>query len=124
MKQVQIREFDGSDADYETWCVISNAVNPDNAHTAQEMKHWEERREERIRYGKWFGMVEGDAVGVVEYTQMMWAYHPQRFYTYLGVLPEKQGAGIGGVLFDHLMEAVAPLDPAGAGDVARRAVGL
>jgi mycothiol synthase len=111
MDSLQIQEFDGSDAAYETWCAICNAVNPDHAHTAQEMRHWEEQREARIRYGKWFGIVNGKAVGVVEYSQMMWAYHPQKFYTYLGVLPEQQGAGIGKRLFDHLMQAVAPLDP-------------
>jgi GNAT superfamily N-acetyltransferase len=42
---------------------------------------------------------------------MMWAYHRQKFYAYVGVLPERQGAGIGSRLFDHLMKAIAPLDP-------------
>ena len=111
MSQLQIQEFDGSDAAYERWCAICNAVNPDHAHTAQEMRHWDGQREARIRYGKWFGLVDGEAVGVVEYSQMMWAYHPQKFYTSLGVLPEQQGTGIGKRLFEHLMQAVAPLDP-------------
>jgi len=108
---LQIQEFDGSDAAYETWCAISNAVDPDHIHTAQELKQWDMQREPRIRYGKWFGIVEGEAVGVVEYSQMVWAYHPQKFSAYLGVLPEKQGAGIGKLLFEHLMAAIAPLDP-------------
>ena len=108
---VQLRAFDGSDRDFETWCDICNEVDPDHTRTAQEMKHWETQREARIQYGKWFGVVGGDAVGVLEYTQMMWAYHPRKFYTYIGVLPEKQGDGIGKFLFDHLMEAVAPFDP-------------
>ena len=111
MSLVQIREFDDSDADYETWCAICNAVDPDHSRTAAEMKHWDSQRETRIQYGKWFGLVDDVAVGVVEYSQMMWAYHPQKFYAYLGVMPERQGAGIGRRLFDHLMEAIAPMDP-------------
>jgi GNAT superfamily N-acetyltransferase len=108
---LQIREFDGSDAAYEMWCAICNAVDPDHIHTAQEIKHWEQQREARIAYGKWFGIVEGEAVGVVEYSQMVWAYHPQKFSAFLAVLPEKQGAGIGKRLFEHLMAAIAPLNP-------------
>ncbi len=109
--QLQIQEFDGSDAAYESWCAICNRVDPDHVRTASEMKHWNMQREARIAYGKWFGIVEGEAVGVVEYSQMVWAYHPQKFWTYLAVLPEKQGAGIGKRLFDHLMKAVSPLNP-------------
>ena len=68
MRSVEIQEFDESDAAYEKWCAISNAVNPDNPFTAQEMKHWDAQREARIQYGKWFGVVEGEAVGVVEFS--------------------------------------------------------
>ena len=111
MSNVQIRQFDGSMADFETWCAISNAITPDHARTAQEMKTWEKNREARIQFGKWFGIVEGEPVAVAEYSQMMWAYHPNKFYAYLGVLPQKQGSGIGRVLYNHLMDAVAPFDP-------------
>ncbi len=108
---VTMREFDTSDADYEAWCAICNALNPDNVRTAEEMKDWEARREPRILVGKWFGVVDGEPVGVIEYSQMMWAYHPQKFSVYVGVVPAKQGAGIGQLLFDYLTEALAPHNP-------------
>ena len=111
MTQLQIQEFDGSDTAYETWCAICNVVDPDHIQTAQEMKHWEMQREARIAHGQWFGIVDGKAVGVVGYTQMVWAYHPQKFLAHLSVLPEMQGAGIGKQLFEHLMTSIAPLDP-------------
>lgn len=111
MTQLHIQEFDGSDAAYETWCSLCGAVDPDHIETAQEMKNWDMRREARIAHGKWLGTVEGEVVGVVEYSQMVWAYHPQRFYVYLAVLPERQGMGFGNQLFDHLQTILAPLDP-------------
>ena len=111
MSKLEILPFDYSDANYETWSALRNRINPDNQATAQEMKDWDFRREAKIKQARWLGVADGEPVGTVSYSQMLWAYHPQKFHISVGVLPERQGEGFGKVLYDHLTAEMSHLDP-------------
>ncbi len=111
MNKLDIRLFDGSDADYEILSQLRNKINPDNQATPEEIKDWDSRIDAKIKKCKWIGIADGETIGSASYSQMMWAYHPQKFHINVGVLPERQGEGFGKVLYTHLLQALDPFDP-------------
>jgi GNAT superfamily N-acetyltransferase len=53
----------------------------------------------------------GHIVGVVEFVQTPYRYHPQKFGVDAYLHPAHQGRGLGTRLYDHLVSALQPFDP-------------
>lgn len=52
---------------------------------------------------------DGIPVGTAMFSQSLGAYHPQRFLARIGVEPQRQRAGLGGLLWNALMEQLVAL---------------
>ncbi len=110
---LRIRPFNSQrEEDYEAFCAVLNAVHPDHRHAASEMRERDTRQDPRCRLQRFLAEDStGRAVGVAAYSQSTWAYHPDRYYTQVGVLPEEEGKGIGSALYRYLYETLTPLNP-------------
>src|SRR5947208_2422919 len=106
---VTIREF--ADADYEGMAVAHNSVFPDYPETVEELRYEDERRDPKCRHGRRVAESGGLLVGYGSYGQSSSHYHPRKFWVDLLVRPEWQRRGVGTVLFDTLLETLAPFDP-------------
>ncbi|WP_322819898.1 GNAT family N-acetyltransferase [Chloroflexus sp.] len=102
-QDVRLRPFDGSAADYALLVAIGNAVFPDNLEMVEQVQHWDARRPAHCIQERWFAEVHGEVVGVAEYFQPQWMYHPRKFFVSIAVLPTWQGQGIGRYCYDVLM---------------------
>lgn len=106
-----IRPFNGSDADYAAVAAVGNAVAPEYPDSVEEIKHNDAARPAHIVYRRFVAELDGVAVGVASFGQMLGMYHPQKFSVYAGVIPSEQGRGIGRALYATLLQQLAPLDP-------------
>ena len=100
---MNIREFNGSAADYDTAARIITTVWPDRPVTAHEIRESDtERKPEFVRRS--FFAEQGEqpaAVGTFEHRPNM--YHPQSFWMHLNVLPPYRKQGIGSSLYEHML---------------------
>ncbi len=108
---LQIREFNGSDQDYATAVTIANRVWPDYPDTVAEWRHRDERRAAKLKWRRYLAFLDGEPVGLATYRQLLWMYHPHKFWIGVNVLPEHRRQGIGTALYQHLLQELAPHDP-------------
>jgi ribosomal protein S18 acetylase RimI-like enzyme len=106
---LEIRPF--TPDDYPALAEIHNATVPDHPASPEEIRFHEEHRDPRTRYARWLGWVGSVAVGTGHYGQAPWMFHPRRFYIEVGVRPEHRARGYGSALYDHVLAALAPLNP-------------
>jgi GNAT superfamily N-acetyltransferase len=106
---MRIREFTA--ADYRSVVDIQNAIFPDTPAVVADYVDGDERRDPKCRYRRWVAVKDGRVVGVAQYDQKIWAYHPQKFAIMVRVRPEAQGRGIGSALYGTLRAALEPHDP-------------
>src|SRR5689334_19152942 len=97
--------------DYPAISAVWGAIYPEYPETADEIRHSDETRPERIKWGRFVAEIDSRIVGVGGYGQWHGMYHPQKFYVEVMVLPEEQQKGIGGALYDRVLEAIGPYDP-------------
>jgi GNAT superfamily N-acetyltransferase len=102
---VAIREF--RPEDYPGITEVCNLVDPDYPSTEAELREedamWDREKYVQVRY------VAADAgtgaiAALAEYNHMPWSFDPGRFSAWIGVRPDRQGRGIGGALYDRLLE--------------------
>lgn len=111
-RDLTIRPFDSaSDADYDAIAAIVSAVRPEYRRTGAEMKEQEARRDPKCRFGRWLAVSGAKVVGMGDYGQSPWVYHPRRFFVGVTVLPEQQGDGIGAALYERVVAELTPLAP-------------
>lgn len=79
--------------------------------TGATVRRDDEKRDAKYKVGRFIAEAEGRPVGYAAYEQGAWAYHPRKFYVEVCVLPEYRGRGIGSALYNHMVEAMAPLEP-------------
>jgi GNAT superfamily N-acetyltransferase len=104
-----LRPFEA--ADYPAITALYNSAYPDFPISVDKMRYMDERRDPRCQSQRWVVERAGAVIGVAEYDQRAWAYHPRRFRVDLAVDPACQLQGVGGRLFQQLLTALAPLDP-------------
>ena len=111
-KQLSFRPFNpDSPDDYAAYCAITNAVYPDYPETPDEIRFHDERREAKLKWGRFFAEEAGQSVGVASFGQGSGSYHPQRFHVDVLVPVLHEGKGVGSALYAHLMGQLAPFDP-------------
>ncbi|GAB4458813.1 MAG: GNAT family N-acetyltransferase [Armatimonadaceae bacterium] len=104
-----IRPF--ANDDYEATAELGAACFPDHQTTANEMRFGDERRDPKLRFGRFIAEADGKLVGFAEYANSAWSYHPQKFFLMLMVHPEYRRRGIGSTLYDKLAAEMAHFDP-------------
>lgn len=111
MDTLEIRAFDGSDADYAAVADVLNAAIPEDHHTAEGLRHGDTTRDPRCRHARWVGVLAGRIVGVAEYDQFAGMYHPRKFFTGVNLEPAHDTPENRAALFDHAMTALEPWEP-------------
>jgi mycothiol synthase len=106
-----IREFDAP-ADYAGFADMLNALMPHNPTVPADWIEHDERMDDRCRMQRWVAVNEtGMIVGVGQYAQYVWTYHPRKFNLWVRVHPDYQRQGIGTALYDIVIAAVEAFDP-------------
>ncbi len=100
----QIREFDGTRADYETLVNLHNQLweEKDPLEPDQLMQDDEKRKSEHI-FRRFFAEANGQAVGYGEFNHNSRRHHPQRFWVTVAVMDTHRKQGIGQHLFDTML---------------------
>ncbi|MDX1992297.1 MAG: GNAT family N-acetyltransferase [bacterium] len=97
--------------DYPAIADIFNLFQPEFPVTVEEIAHSDRTRDPKIRFGRWVAAVNGRVVGYSSHTQHLDLYHPRKFWVQVRVLPEFQRRGLGGALYDVLLQGVLRHDP-------------
>ncbi len=106
-----LRPFRGTERDYRDAVAVRNAVWPEYPMTVEEMQNRDAIQPPRTRWGRYLAQVDGRPVGLGYYFQTPWMYHPRKFRFEVGVLPAFRGRGIGTALYQHMLEALEPVEP-------------
>jgi GNAT superfamily N-acetyltransferase len=107
---IRIRPF--RTEDYPGIVAVHNVQFPDYADTPEQWQFHDERREEKIRWGRFVAEdTNGQIIGYSNYSQAEDMYHPQKFSVNVIVHPEFVAQGIGKSLYHQVLEAIAPYDP-------------
>lgn len=105
-----IRPFDGSDRDYEASVAIWNANWPDEPSSVEGTKYSESIRDEKFFFQRLMAELGGEIVATATYREPFWSYAPGKYDIQIRVLPEHQRRGIGGALYDYVMDRLGELD--------------
>jgi GNAT superfamily N-acetyltransferase len=105
---IEIREFND---EYPSLCAVLNSCYPEYAESPEELRFNDAHRHPKCRHGRWLAVRDGEVVGAADYGQSSESFHPQKFWMGVTVRPEHQRQGIGGRLYDHLMEQLSPFEP-------------
>jgi len=105
-----LRDFRAPD-DYALLDEIYGVILPEYPSFGDHMRTQDERRKPPARYRRWIVEREGKAVACADYRQENGMYHPRKFNVEVMVLPEHRNRGLGGALFDHVMETLEEFDP-------------
>jgi mycothiol synthase len=108
---LEIRPFDRSDADYQAFADIANAMWPDRVQRPESLKNNDDSRDPKCKYGRFVGSLEGRVVGIASFDQRPGMYHPRKFNTYLYLRPECEALEYRQALFGSVMRALEPFDP-------------
>jgi mycothiol synthase len=107
---LEIKLFDPH-TDYPHMAQIENTVFTDEFFTAQGLQDDDKRLPKHVKQQRFVAWLEGQAVGFAQYSQNAGQYHPQRFSVWVEVLPEFTQRGIGGLLYQRLLEDLAQHQP-------------
>ncbi|NTU82858.1 MAG: GNAT family N-acetyltransferase [Chloroflexales bacterium] len=109
--ELTIRPFRGDDADYEALVAIRTVIWPEYPFSIAEHRRWDAKREARLAFQRIVAEADGQPVGMAQYENVPWMYHPQKFFGNLFVHPEYRRGGIGTRLYNYLLADMAPREP-------------
>ena len=99
-----IRPFDESDRDYDASVAIWNAISPAEPTSAEGARYTDSVRDKKYLFGRLMAELDGKIVATAIYREPFWCYAPGKYALVIRVLPQYQKKGIGGALYDHIME--------------------
>ncbi|MCO5203436.1 MAG: GNAT family N-acetyltransferase [Anaerolineae bacterium] len=108
---ITIREFTGSDADFEAMLAIKNTVYPFMRDSVPRWQHMYHDHPDQIIF-RWY-MVEHDGrpIGTGGYDQSIRSYDAHHFVLGAEILPDFQGCGYGKALYEHIMDDLQAYAP-------------
>lgn len=107
-----IRQFEKNDNDYAKIVSLVNRTWAEYPDTVDEWKEGDARRATKLKWDRFLAEIDGEIVGLANYSQSLIHYHPNRFWFGLSVLREYRMQGIGTALYTHMLEQLAPYEPA------------
>jgi GNAT superfamily N-acetyltransferase len=112
-EKLKIEPFDYSDASYAAACDVVNAVWYEYPDTVADWKRWDKKRDPKLIFRRFVGRHAADSriIAVGSYGNMQGAYHPQKFWLGIELLPDYQGLGLGKQLYAFLLDQVMQHDP-------------
>jgi len=99
-----IRPFDDSDRDFEAVVAIWNAITPGEPTSVEGMRYGHGIRDKKYLFGRLMAELDGETVATAIYREPFWSYAPGKYALVIRVLPRYQRRGIGGTLYNHVME--------------------
>ena len=99
-----IRPFDDSDRDYEAVVAIWNAICPTEPTSIEGMRYGLSIRDKKYLFKRLMAELDGEIVATAIYREPFWCYAPGRYAVVIRVSPQYQKRGIGGTLYDYVME--------------------
>ncbi len=97
--------------DYAAIAEINNVFWTEEMLTAEQWQHEDAQRPTHCQHARWVAELDDQVIGMCEYDQLPSRYHPAKYWLRLEVLPAKQRRGVGAMLYDTLMTALAPCNP-------------
>ena len=98
-----------TDADYERYAALHNAILPPPAATSAELKSRDSRATRP--YARWLVVKDGEDVALAGYSQNSFSADAGRFSLGVHVRPDRRGEGIATATTAHIRETLAPLNP-------------
>ena len=108
--RVAIRDF--KPEDYPALVTINNASFPDYPDREEEWRY-EDEHFDRTKYVRARLVAVGPSgrpVGFAEYAHLPWAFHPRKFNAWVNVDPKWERRGIGGALYDRVLDELRARD--------------
>ncbi len=109
---MQIREF--TENDYPGIVSIHNSLNiswPERPRTPDGWAQADRNRNPKCKFQRWVAVQDNQVVGFASYGQIGFDPNSQRFAVNVEVSPNYQHQGIGGALYDHIVQGLQPLNP-------------
>jgi mycothiol synthase len=106
-----IRPFRFDQADYEDLAEVRNTLFPEYPISAAEWRRMDERRDAKLIFKRMIAEHEGRPVGGLIFENLIWQYHPRKFYASVWVHPAYQRRGFGGALYERLLAEITPHEP-------------
>ncbi|HLF27171.1 MAG TPA: GNAT family N-acetyltransferase [Anaerolineae bacterium] len=104
-----IRPF--SPDDYAAITEVSNAAFPEYSRSIAERRYWDEHQDPRCKFQRWVALRADRVIGLGEYSQPPFMYHPRKFYVHAVVHPAQRRQGVGRALYTQLLAALQAFDP-------------
>jgi GNAT superfamily N-acetyltransferase len=108
---IAIRPFESTDAEYRALLAIHQAIYPEYVDTVEEWRHQDETWDPKYLFQRYLAEKDGQIVATGLLCEPWWAYKPDKYHLGILVHPDYQGQGIGGRLYDFLMEQVLNRNP-------------
>ncbi|MBN2565331.1 MAG: GNAT family N-acetyltransferase [Candidatus Eisenbacteria bacterium] len=108
---IAIREFDGSEADYEAAVRLWNESWPEYVDAVEEWQHHDRVRNTDYLHRRFVGEVDGAMVGYAECGEHAFSHVPGKYFVFVNVHPEHRGRGYGTALFEHAASQLDGRDP-------------
>lgn len=103
MIDITVRPFRTDEADYAALARIRNAAYPEYQFTPAEWRSADDRLDPKCARVRLLAEHEGQTVGLASYENVIWMFHPQKYFVGVQVLPDWQRQGVGGQLYEHLV---------------------
>lgn len=104
-----IRDF--TPEDYPAALAVYNAAEPEYPMTVDEWRHWDTHQSPKLRWARFLALWDGEPVAEGSYSQSEGEYHPRKFHVGINVHPAFRQRGVGTALYQHVLQALEPLDP-------------
>ncbi|HEV7665551.1 MAG TPA: GNAT family N-acetyltransferase [Chloroflexota bacterium] len=114
---VTIRPFSADD--YAAITRLYNATFEEFSVLDDEFAFEDHKRPAHCCWARWVAERDGDVIGFGQYTQAEGTYHPRKFQLAIIVEPRHQQNGVGGRLYDVVVEALQQLNPLTADEWSR-----
>ena len=109
--ELHIRRSRDDDQDYEAAVAIENAIYPEEPQSVESWRFWDANRDPQYFFRRYVGEVGGRVVATAAIGHTSWTYQPGKFFVFVAVDPRCQRRGIGGAVYDYLLDELAPFEP-------------
>jgi mycothiol synthase len=109
---MKIRNFNYITADYERYVALRNIILPDQPSSVEfEKRYVRDWPEDQLFRRVLVENAQAQTLAVADFQHLPWSYHPRKFGFMIFVHPEARRQGLGGRLFDYVLEELAAYNP-------------